>query len=609
MVGNMDRIYKGTTGIIYRAVDTPLASGGEGAVYEIQGDKNQVLKVFKPERRTKEREEKLLKMLKYKLDSGQLQQVTWPQDVVYDGSDFIGYVMPRLWDNQNLNKVYATGSNNLNLRHRMFIAYNLCVAVDTIHSLNQVCGDLNPQNICVNLNLSSPSALRVTLVDTDSYHVTDGEKTYRCEVGLGNYLAPEIQNKLTNGLDLKTAPLPTFTKETDLFALAVHVFSLIMNGCHPFACAKKTNQGYEHNMEQMNDVTCDSVVLPQPIDNIKDGFFPFHQKKEGITYPLYAPEFESLPVELQTLFIRTFEDGYRNPKARPTTEEWLYVLGKYQAPQEYQRCGNGHHYLKQNTVVCPYCEIEKRMHMAMGSMIPESMDVPTALSSQEIKDSSSYEYDSSSQTGTGTKKKGIFQVGIEIVGFAVVIIIILLPLIFCLMDSENQTWKDAATVTTEAYTETQLDGEMDEESDDEEDMESSEEDADSNFIQNFLLSSKFYNPSLFDVSYTEYTFLENGRGIIRYYMYDEDGNTEVTGTYDMKYTVNEEEKTVSVNSTIFYYIEKYKCFRASKEYNLEQGDRMDWEYYEETRPSCMIPMEDNPDVEEMIDLFETANGY
>ncbi len=366
----MDQIYKGTNGTDYMVSETPLASGGEGYIYEIRGYKELVLKVFKPERRTKEREEKLLKMIQYKLDKEQLQQITWPQDVVYDEDEFVGYVMPRLWDNQNLNKVYATGNDNLTLRHRMLIAYNLCAAINTVHSLNQVCGDLNPQNICVNLNLQSKDALRITLVDTDSYHITDDNKTYRCEVGLGNYLAPEIQNKLSNGLDLKSASLPTFTKETDLFALAVHIFSLVMNGCHPFACAKKTNQGYEHNMEQMNDVTCDSVVLPQPVDNIKDGFFPFHQKKEGITYPLYAPEFESLPVELQTMFIRAFEDGYKKPKARPNTEDWLDVLKSLLDSSYYNQCMKRHYYFTISGTGCPYCAAEERMRRVLMDNVP-----------------------------------------------------------------------------------------------------------------------------------------------------------------------------------------------------------------------------------------------
>ena len=121
-----------------------------------------------------------------------------------------------------------------------------------------------------------PQSARVTLVDTDSYHITDSasSRVYRCEVGLPEYLPREIQEKMKNGQTLATASLPTFSKYSDLFALAVHIFALLMNGCHPFACARnnKTNIGPLSQSQP-------SVVVPQPIDNIVNGFFPFHTKK------------------------------------------------------------------------------------------------------------------------------------------------------------------------------------------------------------------------------------------------------------------------------------------------------------------------------------------
>ena len=373
----MEKIYQGKSGTTYTIEEVAIASGGEGSIYAIQGNKDLVLKIFKPDRRTHNREEKLLKMVEYQLDEEQLRQINWPQDVVYDDTGFVGYVMPRLWENRNLNVVYSTKDNKLDLRHRMLIAYNLCAAVDTVHSLNQVCGDLNPQNICVNLNLESESALRVTLVDTDSYHITDGDRTHRCEVGLANYLAPEIQRKMANGQDLKSADLPTYTKETDLFALAVHIFALLMNGCHPFACAKQTNTGYENTMEVMDDKEQESVVLPQPIENIRDGFFPFCQEKEGVTYPLYAPNFGSLPVDIQNMFVRAFIDGYHDPTKRPSTEDWLLVLRKCQSPLHYETCEKKHYYLNGNSTSCPYCEANSRMFRMMNNA---KFDIPNSES-------------------------------------------------------------------------------------------------------------------------------------------------------------------------------------------------------------------------------------
>lgn len=381
----MERIYQGRSGKTYVINEPAMASGGEGSIYSIQGYEKLVLKVFKQDRRTNAREEKLIKMVQYQLNEEQLKQIAWPQDIVYDETGFVGYVMPRLEENRNLNVVYSGQSNKLDLRHRMLIAYNLCAAVDTVHSLGQVCGDLNPQNICVNLNLESESALQVTLVDTDSYHIADGDKTYRCEVGLANYLAPEIQKKMEKGQDLRRAALPTYTRETDLFAIAVYVFALLMNGCHPFACAKQASNGYENTMGAMDDTEQESVVLPQPIENIRDGFFPFRQKRKGVTYPLYAPDFASLPVDIQNLFARAFIDGYYDPTKRPSAEEWIGVLKKCQSPLHYERCVKGHYYLKDNSLTCPYCEAHVRM---MKMMAGEGMGVPRKEETIDTKQTS-----------------------------------------------------------------------------------------------------------------------------------------------------------------------------------------------------------------------------
>lgn len=235
--------YQGITGNIYILEDSRMARGGEGSIYQIQGQERLVAKIFRPERRDSERAEKLRWMVQTKLNDEQLEQVTWPQDVLYNEQGFAGYVMPKLSGTDSLTAIYSSGtSGKYDLRHRILAAINLCCALQTVHDMGQICGDLNPQNICINLNENDKEhAFRVTLVDTDSYHFMAGGKTYRCEVGLADYLAPELQQELADGLSLRTAALPTYTRETDLFALAVHIFTLLMNGCHPFACAKKVN--------------------------------------------------------------------------------------------------------------------------------------------------------------------------------------------------------------------------------------------------------------------------------------------------------------------------------------------------------------------------------
>lgn len=352
--------YQGMTGKIYQVEEERMNGGGEGTIHGIVGMNGYVAKIFKPDKRSADREEKLRCMVKKGATVKNLEHITWPLDVIYNAEGFAGYVMQKIENVQSLTAVY--NGDKYNLRFRLLAAYNLCAAVETVHNMGQVCGDLNPQNICINLNVNDKAnAFKVTLVDADSYHFSTEEKTYRCEVGLADYLAPEIQKKVSGGVTLRNAPLPTFTKETDLFALAVHVFCLLMNGCHPFACAKRMNGTVENTMSQMTSSSeRESVVAPQPIENIKDGYFPFYDSRENVTIPIYAPPLSSLPQELRTLFIRTFKDGYEDPTKRATAEEWCRAMQPL--VQQLQECPKKHVYFKQ-AAECPFCRVDENIRL------------------------------------------------------------------------------------------------------------------------------------------------------------------------------------------------------------------------------------------------------
>lgn len=336
--------YTGIKGTIYETIEPPIGKGGEGSVYKINGMPGSVLKVYSDKCKTETRHKKLQAMLATPLSQEAMQQVTWPTDVVYQNGQFSGYVMPILKNTEALNVMYSD-KYNCSFVQRSILARNLCAAVNSVHNANQVCGDLNPNNIKVD-----PVRARVTLIDTDSYHITDinTQQIYRCEVGLPEYLPSEVQAKMKNGYTLKNAPFPTFTQETDLFALAVHIFALLMNGCHPFACAVDLSKNQS------------SVVNPQPIDNICKGYFPFYQKIPGLTIPKYAPEFCMLPQEIQVLFIRAFVDGHTDPTKRPSAEEWYVALNKMEHNVTLCKKNKLHEY-PNHLSKCPWCELEQRM--------------------------------------------------------------------------------------------------------------------------------------------------------------------------------------------------------------------------------------------------------
>jgi DNA-binding helix-hairpin-helix protein with protein kinase domain len=102
------------------------------------------------------------------------------------------------------------------------VATNLASATHALHDAGYVIGDFNERNVLVRNN-----AL-VTLVDCDSMQVPGPSGTaFLCEVFRPEFTAPELLHA-----DLSQQMR---TPESDRFALAVHIYQLLMEGRHPFA--------------------------------------------------------------------------------------------------------------------------------------------------------------------------------------------------------------------------------------------------------------------------------------------------------------------------------------------------------------------------------------
>ena len=343
-------IYKGKGGKQYNLEQAPFAQGGEGKVYNIVGNAKIVAKLYKNNLNTVEKERKLVTMVDNPPDQAVMTQISWPLDVLYDNNNsFVGFIMPKLNINEDLNVIYEYGSSakypNIPWTNKIVIAKNLCAVLDAVHSAGHVVGDLNPKNISVD-----PNTGHIVFVDTDSYHIEENGNVYRCNVGMPEYLPVEIQRKMQGGLS--NAQLPTFTQHTDDFALAVHIFQLLMNGTHPFACRILPSQA--------------SVVFPQPTDNILNGVFPFMQPTAGIAIPVYAPPIDILPKEMQKLFERAFITGHSDPQIRPNAEEWYNALCKLE--KELVVCKKvSHHEYHKDVKKCPWCSADQNFNNGVVS--------------------------------------------------------------------------------------------------------------------------------------------------------------------------------------------------------------------------------------------------
>lgn len=401
--------YNGLSGKSYRTQNAPFAGGGEGDIYDVVGAPSYVVKVYKTDKRTTERERKLSVMVSNK--PSMMEQYAWPLDVLYENGQFVGYIMPRINGKEKLRNIYVFDKRK-GKPWSLFIAIakNLSAAVHNVHEIHQVIGDLNPENILVN-----PNDGMVTLVDTDSYHISDSSRTYRCGVGMPEFVAPELQ-----GIHFPSAPLPTFTPESDRFALAVLIFALLMNGAHPFSCK----------------VISGSSSKFQPIDNMQNGkcaFFP-DSRSSNMDIPRYAPDLSSLPDNIQKLFRRAFVAGHSTPSLRPSAEEWYNALE--QLEDNLKSClKDTQHIYYYGAKECPWCKVNEKMHSISqsafnsssqsGSNSGSGSQSATAGGQAQQFTPSNYRYTPSS-SGSGTRNPQKRYGGWIALGVAVIVLILII---------------------------------------------------------------------------------------------------------------------------------------------------------------------------------------
>ena len=156
-------------------------------------------------------------------------------------------------------------------------------------------------------------------------------------------LAPEI---LFSG-KLNQAP---FSKESDNFSLAIHIFRLLMMNADPF-CAKLIGR----NSDPAEDF--------DTIRSILNGESPFFRKLKNKVVPPWAPPLDLLPDDIINAFKRTLcytqTTVVSNIKNRTTANEWKELLFGYVQPEPNPKLTTcpEHHVYSAHRAKCPFCEI------------------------------------------------------------------------------------------------------------------------------------------------------------------------------------------------------------------------------------------------------------
>lgn len=361
--------YTGATGSTYNLAGQ-LGAGGEGIVYAIQGSNDKVAKLYKPEKIQDRdaQEQKLRIMLQMNIPAkvDGILRLAWPLDILYSQGQMVGFVMPKIskmlkiFDIQRCWRADSKNSGtqktlaaypNYTWKYAVQFAYNLAWVVKYVHSYGIIIGDLNQNNIYADTDTGA-----VVLIDCDSFDITDkqtGER-FPCEVGLGEILAPELQTvgKLKG----------KFTKNTDNFSLAIHIFRLLMRNADPFAGIASADPS--------------SIAVDVPNPDIINGNCPY-VRSCTLKVPSWAPDFSMLPLSLQELFRKTFDytatTALMKSSKRATPAEWcnaLAPLGAKEPNPNLKTCTNTnnihhqYHVYASHNATCPWCKCEGYVSLA-----------------------------------------------------------------------------------------------------------------------------------------------------------------------------------------------------------------------------------------------------
>lgn len=191
---------------------------------------------------------------------------------------------------------------HLPLNQKLYLAFQIAQGIETIHQAERIHADIAGSNIIVDI-----SQLRAFIIDIDAGSVVNSVPAEI--VGHANYLAPELE---------KTQNKDDVTLETDRWSLAVLLHHVII-GCLPFQfCINfKDCFTYEQNWPPDTD-SVDKETIRAWKKNRK-----WKGKRDWL---LWQHQMLQQFGDLAVLFRRCFGPGQRNPKTRPTANEWLQRL-------------------------------------------------------------------------------------------------------------------------------------------------------------------------------------------------------------------------------------------------------------------------------------------
>jgi DNA-binding helix-hairpin-helix protein with protein kinase domain len=307
--------------------------GGEGAVYEVDGQPSLLAKVYHKRPLPEEQVAKIQAMVS--CWSSALETIAaWPKSMLFDPVTRkpCGLLMTKMEGARQLHELYGTTNRRKNFpeagwHHMVLAARNTAAAFQTLHSANIVVGDVNQGNLLVDKGMC------VRMIDCDSFQITAGNRTFNCPVGTPHFTPPELQS-------LKLRDVAR-TANHDRFGLAILIFHLLFVGRHPFA----------GRFRGVGDLSIEKAIAERR--------FAFSKDKAGtlVDPPPASLLLDDLPASVGNLFERAFRSAEGDTNSRPTPLEWVQELEGL--VKRRKNCSfDAVHVYSAQLADCPWCRIE-----------------------------------------------------------------------------------------------------------------------------------------------------------------------------------------------------------------------------------------------------------
>jgi serine/threonine protein kinase len=278
-------------------VGTLIGSGGEGAIYEVAGQPDQLIKIYT--KQIPDHQEAKLKRMVQLQGLRADKCIAYPSDLAYSSGKFVGYLMERVNGSPLHVMNYPTLKETQAINDRrglVRVAINYIKTVSKIHRQNILLVDINEGNILIDLK-----SQMVSIVDLDSAQIED----FPCLVGIeDNFSGDMIQRRRKHAGSNKHV-LSSMWDE--MFSIYVFVFKILMGGRHPYDHKKR-------DMSQHKNISANFV-------------YPHKGRGDRLLIPgVVTPKlWDKLNEKMREVFSLGFRENTRN------LDELKSALEKYHA--------------------------------------------------------------------------------------------------------------------------------------------------------------------------------------------------------------------------------------------------------------------------------------